>query len=76
MRDDAEVYLVWSSEYQGWWRPHGWGWSASLDDAAHLDRNEALRICRNATAKVVHVGRLAKIPVRLADVQDFLAGQV
>jgi hypothetical protein len=73
-KSDDDVYLVWSNEY-GWARPHGWGWSFGLEDAAHFSRADALELCRKGLGRSPPLGRIAKLPIRLADVQEFLAGQ-
>jgi hypothetical protein len=74
MNDNDDVYLVWSNEY-GWMRPYCWGWSFGLEDAARLTRAKALELCRKGLVRSPPLGRIARIPVRLADVEEFLAGQ-
>lgn len=72
---EHEVYLIWSNEHRAWWGPGGRGYGTGLDGAGHYSRDKALAICRTAIPQAAHVGGIAEIPVRLADVQAFLDGQ-
>jgi hypothetical protein len=68
-------YLVWSNEHGRWWGPGHRGYVKSMRRAGRYSRAEALAICRGALGTAGHLGMLAEIPVRLDDVQEFLAGQ-
>lgn len=70
MSDD--LYLVWSNEHMGWWMPGGWGYSPALRSAGRYTRDSALRICREAIPTAAHIGLISEVPVRLADVEEFL----
>lgn len=70
MSDDT--YLVWSIEHNAWWKPGGWGYCTGLRGAGHFTREQALEICGNALGTAPHIGMIAEVPVRLADVQEFL----
>lgn len=69
-------YLVWSNEHDGWWKSGGWGYATGLADAGLFTREEALLICRNALPTAGHLGRISEIPVRLADVEEFIKGAI
>ena len=69
-----DTYLVWSNEHQGWWKPGGHGYSRGLRGAGHFTRANALRICRDAIPQAGHIGIIAEIPIKFADVTEFLAG--
>lgn len=71
-----DVYLVWSNEHIGWWRPGSRGYTRGLDLAGRYSRDEALHICRAAIPQAAHIGVISEIPVRLADVEEFLANQM
>jgi len=73
MTDD--LYLIWSNEHRGWWKPGGYGYASGLAYAGRYSRDNALRICRDAIPQAGHVGLISEIPVRLADVEEFLTGQ-
>lgn len=70
----SEEYLVWSNEHRGWWKKGMHGYSYGLDDAQAFSRDEALRICRDSIPDAGHLGIVSELPVRLADVREFLEG--
>lgn len=70
-----DVYLIWSNEHMGWWGPGRHGYTRDLVGAGHYMREEALEICRKAVLQAPHVGMIAELPVRLADIAEFLEGQ-
>jgi hypothetical protein len=72
---EADTYLVWSNEHRGWWMQGGWGYSPDLRRAGRYSREHALDICREAMPTAAHIGLISEIPVRLADVEEFLSGQ-
>lgn len=74
MADD--VYLIWSNEHRGWWKPGGYGYARGIGYAGRFSRDNALRICRDAIPQAGHIGMISEIPVRLTDVSDFIAGQL
>ncbi len=74
--NDDELYLVWSNEHEGWWKPGGWGYSRGLTEAGHFSRSQALEICRKAIPTAAHIGLISEIPVRLIDLGEFMEGQV
>jgi hypothetical protein len=67
-----EIYLVWSNEHRGWWKPGGYGYSTGLRGAGHFSRDQAIAIRKQALPTAHHVGTIAEIPVRLADLTDIL----
>jgi hypothetical protein len=71
-----ENYLVWSNEHRGWWGPCARGYSPGMGGAGRYTRDQALRICRDAIPSAMTVGVISEIPVRLADVEAFIAGQL
>jgi len=75
MTDSNDIYLIWSNEHMGWWMHGGFGYTTSLRNAGNFGRARALEICRGAIFSAPHVGHISEIPVRLADLQEFLAGQ-
>lgn len=76
MADDDDLYLVWSNEHMGWWARGSCGYSRGLYNAGRYTRARALEICREAIPTAPHIGLISEIPVKLADVQEFLAGQM
>jgi hypothetical protein len=73
---DDEVYLIWSHEHGGWWKAGGWGYAKGLSQAGHYTRQQAFRICRDATPMASRLGTISEIPVRLADVAAMLEGGI
>lgn len=70
---EQELYLVWSNEHRAWWGPAFRGYVPGLGAAGRYPRNVALGICRQALPTG---DRLAEIPVRLADLEEFMRGAV
>lgn len=70
-----DEYLVWSNEHRAWWRPGRCGYSVGLMGAGKYSRADALAICRDAIPSAANVGLISEIPVRYADVNEFLTGQ-
>lgn len=70
MADD--VYLIWSNEHRGWWRPQRRGYTRDLAEAGRYDRDTALRICHGAILTAKDIGIISELPVRLDDVMNFL----
>jgi hypothetical protein len=70
-----DEYLIWSNEHARWWRANHCGYSRTLAHAGRYTREQALAICRHAIPTAAHIGIISEIPVRLADVEEFLAGQ-
>jgi hypothetical protein len=73
--DDDDAYLVWSNEHGAWWRPGEAGYTRNLAEAGRYSRDRALAICRSAIPTALHIGAVAELPVRLADVDAFLEGE-
>lgn len=76
LKPRQDPYLIWSNEHAGWWGPGGWGYSVGLAGAGQFSRENALDICRKAIPTASHIDRISEIPVRLADVEEFLQGQM
>jgi hypothetical protein len=77
MPDDDDSYLVWSNEHRGWWRAAGKrGYATGLRGAGRFSREAALSICRGAILQSAHVGSISEVPVRAADVNEFLSAQL
>ena len=74
--DGEETYLVWSNEHVGWWKPGGWGYGRGLNQAGRFTRAQAIAICRDALPTAGRLGVISEIPVRLADLQAVLGGQI
>jgi len=68
----TDIYLVWSNEHVGWWKPGGYGYSTALEDAGHFTRERAIDISRRAIPGSSSLGMLPEIPVRLLDLADML----
>lgn len=68
-----DLYLLWSNEHCAWWRGNRHGYSRGLDGAGRFTREVALKICAKALMQAPHIGHIAEIPVRLSDVEAFLA---
>lgn len=71
----TDKYLIWSNEHNGWWGPNRAGYTPGLLGAGTYSREQALDICRDAIPSSAHIRRISEIPVRYADVHDFIAGQ-
>jgi hypothetical protein len=37
------IYLIWSQKHNAWWRPDGWGYTDSIDDAGRFAEGEAVK---------------------------------
>jgi hypothetical protein len=47
--DDDVVYLIWSFEHNGWWRPGGYkGYTPDFEQAGRFTHDAALAICTKA----------------------------
>ncbi len=69
-------YLIWSHEHRGWWRP-GNGYTPRLSEAGRFTRDRALKICAEAMpGQADRTGMLPELPVRLADLEAFIAPYV
>lgn len=71
----TDLYLVWSHEHAGWWRPGCRGYTKMLGEAGRYGRAQAIAICRNALHSGLHLGTFAEVPVRLEDVLDVIRDQ-
>jgi len=69
-----EVFLVWSNEHRGWWRPQRRGYTRDLAEAGRYSRAQAIEICRGAIHQAAHIGLVSELPVRFVDVLAFLQG--
>lgn len=70
MNEQSEIYLVWSNEHRGWWRP-GAGYTPKLSQARIFGREQALKICTDAIpGDALRFGMLPEIPVRLSDLEQ------
>ena len=76
LREDDDQYLVWSNEHRAWWKAGRCGYAQGLRDAGRYTREQAIEICRDAIPSAMHVGAVSEIPVRAADITDFLKGQM
>jgi hypothetical protein len=76
MEPENDLYLVWSNEHGGWWKPGGYGYDPGLRSAGRFTRAQAIEICRNALPTAARVRAISEIPVRLADVNEMLEGQM
>lgn len=71
-----EWYLIWSNEHRGWWRAGSHGYTRNLNEAGTYNRETALTICRDAIPTATHIDMISELPVRMTDVNEFLAGQL
>jgi hypothetical protein len=71
---ENDLYLVWSNEHRGWWKPGGRGYSPGLQSAGRFSREQAIKICRQALPTSAHIKLIAEVPVRLCDVNEMLEG--
>jgi hypothetical protein len=46
--DDAAVWLVWSDEHGGWWRPNRQGYTRKIAEAGRYSESAVDTICREA----------------------------
>lgn len=74
--NETDDYLVWSNEHHGWWGPGSCGYTKNLYEAGHYTRAQALKICRAAIPTAMHIGMISEIPIRLADVEAFMEGEM
>lgn len=70
-----DEYLIWSNEHRGWWGPNRCGYTG-LVGAGIYTRQDAIDICRDSIPSAMHCGVIAEIPVRRADLQEFMTGQM
>lgn len=74
--DDHHSYLIWSNEHRAWWGPSFLGYEKKLTEAGGYTRNEALKICADALPGAMEqMGVLSELPVRRADVLEFITGR-
>lgn len=36
------IYLLWSNKHEAWWRPAGWGYTDSIEEAGDFSQAEAV----------------------------------
>jgi hypothetical protein len=48
MSEFSDLWVVWSFEHDGWWRPGGWGYTPLLKEAGRYTEAEARTIEANA----------------------------
>ena len=68
-----DVYLIWSNEHRRWWGPGSCGYVTRLGEAGRYTRAGALQVCREAMGTSMHLGMFSELPVREADVKEFIA---
>ncbi|HEY2617007.1 MAG TPA: hypothetical protein VGI78_06690 [Acetobacteraceae bacterium] len=70
----VDLYVIWSHEHGRWWGPGGCGYETRLAQAGRYTREQALHICRIAVPGAAYrMSALPELPVRLADVEEFVA---
>lgn len=69
-------YIIWSNEHMAWWGPGRRGYSKGLKGVGTYSRDQALEICRESLPTAAHIGMISEIPVRVADVREFLQGAI
>lgn len=76
MRERDSTYLIWSNPNQGWLKPII-GYSPKLTEAGGYSRSAAMGICAAAITGAMRTGDMivSELPVRLADVQEFIKGR-
>jgi hypothetical protein len=42
MNDEGPPYLLWSNKHQKWWKPGGFGYTTSREEAGRFDREGAV----------------------------------
>lgn len=75
-KKQADRYMVWSNEHRAWWKANETGYSQGMREAGRYTREHALEICRKAIPTSMHIGLISEIPVREADVVEFLQDQL
>lgn len=45
---DATIFLIWSHEHNGWWKPGGWGYTDRIYQAGRYHEAVASEICAKA----------------------------
>lgn len=69
------TYLIWSNEHDAWWGPNERGYTRNLHAAGQYTREDAIRICKHALPTAMHLGRIAEIPILMADLAEILHGE-
>jgi hypothetical protein len=49
---EEKIWLIWSAEHQGFWRPHGAGYTMNPLKAGRYTETEAKKICDEANRYV------------------------
>lgn len=48
------VYLLWSGKHKQWWKPNGWGYTASIDEAGRFSEADAVKnVVRSANCGIL-----------------------
>jgi hypothetical protein len=71
----SDLYLVWSHEHGGWWKPGSRGYTKMLGEAGRYDRAQAIAICRNALHSGLRPRDLRRGPGPEEDVLDVIRDQ-
>jgi hypothetical protein len=76
---EDDVYLIWSTERDAWWRAGRQGYTRDIREAGRYTHREAMIICAKAVPGTARrTGMLPEFPIRLADlavVRDLIDAQ-
>lgn len=67
---DDDIYLIWSHEHTGWWRPDRMGYTKNFGQAGQYTREQAIEVCRRAVPGM-REGVFNELPVKLSDLLEF-----
>lgn len=73
-KPDDDRYLIWSNEHRAWWGRGARGYVRGAWDAGIYTRAQALEYCRSAIPGSGPT--FNELPVRLADMKEFIADQL
>ena len=59
------VYIIWSEEHRGWWKPNRNGYTPKRDHAGHYDFDEAQEIVLSANIAERDVPNEAIVPIKV-----------
>ena len=72
-----DLYYIWSNEHTAWWSPNSTGYTKSLTLAGLYPREEAIRICYNATHDWLRSSAPPnELPIPAKDIQECADGQI
>lgn len=59
------VYIIWSEEHRGWWKPNERGYTPKREEAGHYEFERAQEICMSANINERDVPNEAIVPIEV-----------